>query len=344
MVMDSAASRLGTIGSGTLVTMRTVRGSTIDTSWPNDGGHVSLDRVLSFEWMARSMVNLTHSALNSSPLWNLMPLRSLISHVFGLRFFTDSASSGLISMVWGSRVSRPSPIRLMIEPLSTERNWCGSIVSGVDGYPMVTLGFLAWARAVTGCSAASAAAAPACLNRSRRVGIGSNPPRGRESAGRILTHLGWRRAERIYYARHGSTRRQGGGGDRRGPRPGPRDRGAAGPRGCAGGAGRRGRRSARRRGDTHRRRGRARRRRGRRRDRGGARRAPGGGRGGARRRTPRHPGQQRGGQPQRAHLGDVGGGLGLHAAAEPPLHLPLHPRRGAAHDEAPLRPHRVHLL
>src|SRR5689334_18325802 len=137
MVMDSAASRLGTIGAGTLVTMRTVEGSTMATSWPNDGGHVRLDRVLSFEWIARSMVRLTHSALSSSSLWNLLPRRSLTSHVFGFRFFTDSASSGLISMVWGSRVSRPSPIRLMIEPLSTERNWWGSMVSGVDGYPMV---------------------------------------------------------------------------------------------------------------------------------------------------------------------------------------------------------------
>ena len=102
-------------------------------SWPNDGGQVSLARVLSFEPIARSMVNLTESAVKSSPLWNLTPRRSFTSQVFGFRFFTDSASSGLISMVCGSRVSRPSPMRPMIEPLSTERNWCGSIVSGVDG-------------------------------------------------------------------------------------------------------------------------------------------------------------------------------------------------------------------
>ena len=87
--------------------------------------------MLSFERIARSMVNLTESALKSSPLWNLTPRRSLSSHVFGLMFFTESARSGLISMVWGSRVKSVSPMRLMIEPLSTERNWCGSIVSGV---------------------------------------------------------------------------------------------------------------------------------------------------------------------------------------------------------------------
>ena len=34
-------------------------------------------------------------------------------------------------------------MRLMIEPLSTERNWWGSIVSGVDGKPMVSVGFRA---------------------------------------------------------------------------------------------------------------------------------------------------------------------------------------------------------
>ncbi len=132
---------------------------------------VSLARVLSFPCTARSMVNFTESALKSSPLWNLTPRRSLSSHVFGLRFFTDSARSGLISMVCGSRVKRVSPIRLMIEPLSTERNWCGSIVSGVDGKPMVSVGFRACAAAATGFMAARAAAAPACLNRSRRVGI-----------------------------------------------------------------------------------------------------------------------------------------------------------------------------
>ena len=115
-------------------------------SCPYEAGQVSLARVLSFEWIARSIVNLTESALKSSPLWNLTPRRSFTSQVFGFRFFTDSARSGLISMVWGSRVRRPSPISPMMEPLSTERNWCGSIVSGVDGKPMVSVGFLAGRR------------------------------------------------------------------------------------------------------------------------------------------------------------------------------------------------------
>ena len=83
---------------------------------------MSLASVLSFDPMARSMVNRTLSAVNSSPLWNRTPRRSLISHVFGFRFFHDSASRGLSSMVCGSRVRRPSPISPMIEPLRTERS------------------------------------------------------------------------------------------------------------------------------------------------------------------------------------------------------------------------------
>ena len=66
MFIDSAASRAGIIGSGTLLVMRTVYGSTTVTSCPNDGGQVSLASVLSLEVMARSMVNLTDSPVKSS--------------------------------------------------------------------------------------------------------------------------------------------------------------------------------------------------------------------------------------------------------------------------------------
>ena len=54
---------------------------------------------------------------------------------------------------------------------------------------MVRADFFAWAAAATGRRTANAAAAPACLNRERRVGIGSNPPGGRELAGEFyLNH------------------------------------------------------------------------------------------------------------------------------------------------------------
>ena len=116
------------------------------------------------------MVNFTESAVKSSPLWNFTPRRSLSSHVFGFRFFTDSARSGLSSMVCGSRVRSPSPISPMIEPLSTERNWCGSIVSGVDGKPMVSVGFRLPAPGRDGLRG-EGGRRPAYLNRSRRVGM-----------------------------------------------------------------------------------------------------------------------------------------------------------------------------
>ena len=61
----------------------------------------------------------------------------------------------------------------MIEPLSTERSWCGSIVSGLDGNPMVSVGFFAWARAARGATATAAAAA-ADFGSARRVGIDSS--------------------------------------------------------------------------------------------------------------------------------------------------------------------------
>src|SRR6266540_6804572 len=80
-------------------------------------------------------------------------------------------------------------MRLMIEPLRTERNWCGSIVSGVDGSAIVSTGLRACARVGPGLSTATAAAAPPPVSTARRVGIGLVPPGsrlywGRESAPR----------------------------------------------------------------------------------------------------------------------------------------------------------------
>src|SRR5258705_53822 len=161
------------------------------TSWPKDGGHVSLDSVLSFDAMARSTVNLTLSAVNSSPLWNFTPRRSLISHVFGFRFFHDSARRGFSSIVCGSRVRSPSPISPRIEPLRTDRSWCGSIVSGDDGKAMVSVGFFfAWARATPG-TATTTAPAAADLSKSRRVSMCPPWNLGKPGRGfRLLRQLG----------------------------------------------------------------------------------------------------------------------------------------------------------
>ncbi len=57
--------------------------------------------------IARSRVNLTDSALKSSPLWNLTPLRRLNCQVVGSTRFQDSARAGTRLPAW-SRAVRPS--------------------------------------------------------------------------------------------------------------------------------------------------------------------------------------------------------------------------------------------
>jgi hypothetical protein len=171
MFIDSAARRAATMGSGTLVTTRTVYGSTTVTSGPKDGGNVSLPSVLSFEVTTRSIVNFTDSPVNSSPLWNFTPLRSLNSHVVGLTLRHDVASSGLSSMLLGSRMSSVSQMLTRIEPVSTERNWCGSIVSGLDGSAIVNAGLrppCARARPVRSATTPPTPISPARFSASRR--------------------------------------------------------------------------------------------------------------------------------------------------------------------------------
>ena len=57
--------------------------------------------------IARSSVNLTDSALKSSPLWNLTPLRSANCQVVGFTRFHDSASAGT-RLPCASRAVSPS--------------------------------------------------------------------------------------------------------------------------------------------------------------------------------------------------------------------------------------------
>ena len=55
---------------------------------------------------ARSRLNFTDSALNSSPLWNFTPLRSLTSHAVGATSFGISvASAGTILRFWSRSTS-----------------------------------------------------------------------------------------------------------------------------------------------------------------------------------------------------------------------------------------------
>src|SRR4026207_65636 len=66
------------VGHGLVVCTFTVCGST--TSTLSIGRTFELDRIPVF---TRSRLNFTDSAVNSSPLWNLTPLRSLTSQTVG---------------------------------------------------------------------------------------------------------------------------------------------------------------------------------------------------------------------------------------------------------------------
>src|SRR5437764_15183797 len=69
------------VGQGFFVCTRIVYGSTISTR--SIGAKKVEPRSLPCPCPNRSRVNLAESALNSSPLWNLTPLRSLTSQADG---------------------------------------------------------------------------------------------------------------------------------------------------------------------------------------------------------------------------------------------------------------------
>src|SRR2546426_11727139 len=74
------------VGHGLAGFTRIVYGST--TSTDAMGGKFDDARRLGS--LTRSMLNFADSALKSSPLWNLTPLRSLNSHVVGATSFATS--------------------------------------------------------------------------------------------------------------------------------------------------------------------------------------------------------------------------------------------------------------
>src|SRR5438034_3879929 len=79
------------VGHGFFVWTRTVYGSTISTR--SIGAKNVAPRSLPCPCASRSSENFAESALNSSPLWNFTPLRSLTSHVVGATSFGSSAAS-----------------------------------------------------------------------------------------------------------------------------------------------------------------------------------------------------------------------------------------------------------
>src|SRR5256885_10923793 len=87
------------VGHGLFVCTRIVWGSTIST----DSIGLKFDEARIFGSFTRSMLNFADSALNSSPLVNLTPLRSLTSHVVGATSFGISVASPGMILRFGSR-------------------------------------------------------------------------------------------------------------------------------------------------------------------------------------------------------------------------------------------------
>src|SRR6266850_8325982 len=87
------------VGHGFDVCTRIVYGSTIST----DSIGLKFDEARIFGSFTRSRLNFADSALNSSPLWNLTPLRSFTSHVVGLSSFGISVASAGTILRFGSR-------------------------------------------------------------------------------------------------------------------------------------------------------------------------------------------------------------------------------------------------
>src|SRR5215468_1278009 len=105
------------VGQGLFVCTRIVYGSTIST----DSIGLKFDDARSFASFTRSRLNFADSALNSSPLVNLTPLRSLTSHVVGATSFGISvASAGMILRF----ASRSQSVSKMCEPMIDAGDSC----------------------------------------------------------------------------------------------------------------------------------------------------------------------------------------------------------------------------
>src|SRR6267143_6208251 len=87
------------VGHGLAVCTRIVYGSTTST----DSIGLKFDDARIFGSFTRSRLNFVDSALNSSPLVNLTPLRSLTSHVVGATSFGVSVASPGMILRLGSR-------------------------------------------------------------------------------------------------------------------------------------------------------------------------------------------------------------------------------------------------
>src|SRR5688500_11898082 len=112
------------VGHGFVVWTRIVYGSTISTR--SMGRKFELAR--SLESLTRSRLNFADSALKSSPLWNLTPLRSFTSHTIGETSFGNSAASEGTTFKFASRATSASK---MCEPTTYSGVYCWLMLSRV---------------------------------------------------------------------------------------------------------------------------------------------------------------------------------------------------------------------
>src|SRR5207245_8825867 len=111
-----------TVGHGLAVCPRIVYGSTTST----DSMGRKFDDARSLGSLTRSMLNFADSALKSSPLWNLTPLRSLTSHVVGATSFGISVARAGMILRFGSRSQSVSK---MCAAMIDAGDSCGCMVS-----------------------------------------------------------------------------------------------------------------------------------------------------------------------------------------------------------------------
>src|SRR2546428_382355 len=140
------------VGHGLSVCTRIVYGSAIST----DSIGLKFDEARIFGSFTRSMLNFADSALKSSPLWNLTPLRSLTSHVVGATTWEVKLASAGVGLRLASRSTSVSNIWA---PTFEAGVSCWFIMSSVDGstpWAMTTLP--AGAAAATSGSASTSAA------------------------------------------------------------------------------------------------------------------------------------------------------------------------------------------
>jgi hypothetical protein len=150
---DRNVSAVVKIGQGFLVWTFTVEASTISTR--SIGSSEELPRSLLAGFETRSRLNFTESALNSSPLWNFTPLRSLTSQVLGAISLGISAARAGTILKLRSRSYRVSNI------------WAPTLEAGVSAWFIMSseLGSTPWAMTTLPSGAAPARPGPPTRNR-----------------------------------------------------------------------------------------------------------------------------------------------------------------------------------